>query len=136
MRSRRRIGSDCNDGRARVLLSRGLRAFLLLSLAFAFGPVDSAFAQDAVHGITLAFDLQTALQPGYRTEFVSGQYQPVSQDVLATQRGSGSAFALPLLPAAQSQPGVVLWDEMKQPQNQSISAPGGQATNQINILVR
>ena len=118
-------------------------AVVLLSFLCMGGYAPAAFAGDDATRVQLAFDLPSTLPTSYGTVAVPdnqpgiGQYEPVSQTVLAAQRGSGAAFAMPVLPAAQSQqPGIVLWDEVKPAQNQNVSAPGGQIINQINIQVR
>ncbi len=111
-------------------------AGLVLLSALLIAQIRPAHAGEATGTVELAFDLPAvalphgALAPPNDTATV----EPVSQSILAAQRGSGAAFALPLLPAAQSQPGVVLWDEMKPPQSQSVSTPGGQSVNQINPI--
>lgn len=105
---------------------------LLLLLALLVVQVHPAHAGESTGTIELAFDLPHSAFAADGTAKV----EPVSQDVLAMQRGSGAAFALPLLPVTQPQPGVVLWDEMKPPQNQPVSSPGGQSVNQINIQIR
>lgn len=117
-------------------------AVLVLSFACVAGHAPVAFAGDGSTRVELAFDLPSTMPQPYGTatapdsQLGIGQYEPVSQTVLAAQRGSGAVLAMPLVPAAQSQPGIVLWDEMKPPQNQNVSAPGGQIINQINIQVR
>lgn len=120
-------------GRPGVAERIALAAGLLLLSALLIGQIHPAHAGDAAGTIELAFDL-----PAHSTFAADGtaKIEPVSQNVLAMQRGSGAAFALPLLPMAQRQPGVILWDEMKPPQNQSVSSPGAQSVNQINIQVR
>ncbi|HKR19258.1 MAG TPA: hypothetical protein VJS41_03865 [Stellaceae bacterium] len=113
-------------------------AILLLLLTLVVAGVRPAHAGDANGTIELAFDLPAVASTHNGLVPPEGvpAVEPVSQNVLAMQRGSGAAFALPLLPAAQSQSGIVLWDEMKPPQNPSVSAPGGQSVNQINIQIR
>ncbi|MGH6976417.1 MAG: hypothetical protein ACREED_05255 [Stellaceae bacterium] len=113
-------------------------AILLLLLTLVVAGVRPAYAGDANGTIELAFDL-SAVAPARNGPVAPegmSAIEPVSQNVLAMQRGSGAQFALPLLPAAQSQPGIVLWDEMKPQQNPSNSTPGGQSVNQINIQIR
>lgn len=134
--------------RAGLLLRRSLSvpavqvAFLFLSFVCVAGHAPAALAGDDATRIQLAFDLPSTMPqslgtvPAPNSPSGIGQYEPVSQTVLAAQRGSGAALAMPMLPAAQSQPGIVLWDEMKPPQNQNVAAPGGQIINQINIQVR
>lgn len=106
---------------------------LLLLSALLVAQVHPAHAGESTGTIELAFDL-----PPHSALVTDGtaNVEPVSQNVLAMQRGSGAAFALPLLPVTQPQPGVVLWDEMKPSQSQPVSSPGGQSVNQINIQVR
>lgn len=109
-------------------------AGLLLLSALVVVQIRPAYAGDTTGTIELAFDLPS-IAPSHNAPVAPegmSAIEPVSQTVLATQRGSGAAFALPLLPAAQAQPGIVLWDEMKPPQNQTVSSPGGQSVNQIN----
>ena len=119
-------------------ISQRMTAFvgLLLLSALVFAQVRPAHAGDTTGTIELAFDLPSVAPshgaPGAPQDMSA--VEPVSQTVLAMQRGSGAAFALPLLPAAQSQPGIILWDEAKPPQSQSISSPGGQSVNQINPI--
>lgn len=120
---------------ARAFLSRNLCAPLVLSMALMVALAVPAAAQSPVNGIERVSALQNLLV-GYASGPPVSPYQPVSQEVLAAQRGSGASFALPLLPAAQSQPGVVLWDELKPMQPQNVSVQGGEAGNQITIQVR
>ena len=109
-------------------------AIALLACGFVIGQALPARAGDAVGSIEVAFDLPATIPAhiGGAASDVAPLVQPVSQQVLAEQRGSGATFALPVLPAAQSQPGIVLWDEMKPPQSQNIAVPGGQSVNQVN----
>lgn len=113
-------------------------AILLLLLTLVVAGARPAHAGDANGTIELAFDLP-AVAPSHNAAVApegTPTVEPVSQSVLAMQRGSGAAFALPLLPAGQSQSGIVLWDEMKPPPSQPVSSPGGQSVNQINIQIR
>ncbi|MGH7015297.1 MAG: hypothetical protein ACREEL_14305 [Stellaceae bacterium] len=105
-------------------------SFSALIIAYAL----PARAGDSSPEIQIAFDLQGTLAPRDTVAAPDSLFQPVSQTVLAAQRGAGAAFAIPAVPASQSQPGVVLWDELKPAQVQSISSPGGQAVNQINPI--
>ncbi|MGB8182210.1 MAG: hypothetical protein WCF13_07560 [Stellaceae bacterium] len=93
-----------------------------------------ARAGDTAGTIEIAFDLPATMQArsGGAASDAAPLVEPVSQQVLAEQRGSGAALALPLMSGAQSQPGIVLWDEMKPPQSQNIAVPGGQSVNQVN----
>lgn len=107
---------------------------LLLLSALVVAQIRPAHAGDTTGTVELAFDLPS-VAPSHSASGAPDDMsavEPVSQTVLAMQRGSGAAFALPLLPAAQPQPGIVLWDEMKPPQSQTVSSPGGQSVNQIN----
>ena len=112
-------------------------AIALLACGFVIGQALPARAGDAVGTIEIAFDLPATMQAhkGGAASDVAPVVEPVSQQVLAEQRGSGAALALPLMSAGQSQPGIVLWDEMKPPQGQNISVPGGQSVNQINVQI-
>lgn len=110
---------------------------LLLAFLFASSYAAPAAAQEPASPVRLAFDLPNMLQldaTGGAKSF-SGPVQAVSETVLAEQRGSGAAFAVPVMPASQTQPGIVLWDELKtSAQSQNISTPGGTAVNQINPI--
>jgi hypothetical protein len=112
-------------------------AIALLACGFVIGQALPARAGDALGTIEIAFDLPATMQAhkGGAASDVAPVVEPVSQQVLAEQRGSGAALALPLMSAGQSQPGIVLWDEMKPPQGQNISVPGGQSVNQINVQI-
>jgi len=109
-------------------------AIALLAFGFMIGQALPARAGDAAGTIEIAFDLPATMQAhkGGAASDVAQLVEPVSQQVLAEQRGSGATFALPLMSAAQSQPGIVLWDETKPPQSQNIAVPGGQSVNQVN----
>jgi hypothetical protein len=109
-------------------------AIALLAFGFVIGQALPARAGDTAGAIEIAFDLPATMQAhsGAAASDVAPVIEPVSQQVLAAQRGSGATFALPVLPAAQSQPGIVLWDEVKPPQSQNIAVPGGQSVNQVN----
>jgi hypothetical protein len=122
--------------RACTFLSRNLCAPLVPSMALMMALAVPAAAQSPLNDIERVSALQNLLVGYPSGPAAVSPYEPVSQEVLAAQRGSGAAFALPLLPAAQSQPGVVLWDELKPAQTQSVSVQGGEAANQITIQVR
>jgi hypothetical protein len=127
-------GSNTVDIARSCIGRAALRRILVLSVAALIGAYTvPARAGDAPQNLQVAFDLPSLLTPGDAVAASNGSIQPVSQTVLATQRGSGSAFAIPAVPAAQSQPGIILWDELKtSAQTQNISTPGGTAVNQIN----
>lgn len=112
-------------------------AIALLAFGFVIDLALPARAGDATGAIEVAFDLPATMQAhsGGAASDSAPLIEPVSQQVLAAQRGSGATFALPLVPAAQSQPGIILWDELKPAQGQNIAVPGGQSVNQINIQI-
>src|SRR5215469_15752840 len=84
-------------------------AIALLAFGFVTGQALPVRAGDAGGSIEVAFDLPATIQAhgGGTASDAAPLFEPVSQQVLAAQRGSGAAFALPVLPAAQSQPGIV-----------------------------
>jgi hypothetical protein len=121
-------------GRYAVWEWRG--AILALSFALAALYAPPARAGDVPQGVELAFDMPSTAAPDDALAAPKSFVHPVSSNVLAAQRGSGSVFALPLVSTPTQPSGIILWDELKPAQSQNVSTPGGQSVNQINIQIR
>jgi hypothetical protein len=94
-----------------------------------------AWSDERPHATPIVLAPGIAPGPGtFSVAALFGEHDVVGQSELASQRG-GASFAVPIAQTApQTQPQIILWDELKS----ATPAPAGstQGTNRINIQIR